>query len=560
MTNQAISNRDRAGSVRTAATGSVFLFRFLIPGGFAAAVLALDLLFPLGVAGGVPYVGLVLLGLSSPRKSDVFHLAAVGSALTIIGYFMSPTGGVEWMVLANRILALVVIWITAALCYRENSAVERLESSHNDLEETVARRTLELRKINDSLNREVTERKGVQQELEKTHRFLEREIETRSRELSESAALLNSITDNLPVMISYVGLDRRFRVVNKAYETWFGRKQDDICGRHMREVLGEAAYQRVNGSVEKALSGEITEFEAVIPNCENEQRQVSATYVPQRGNGGAVIGFTALVRDVTERRQSEERLRQAQKLEAVGQLTGGVAHEFNNLLHAAGGFLDILGDEIGDNERSRNLLDRAQNAIFRGAEITNSLLAYGRKQTLQPRNIDLKNIIHGLAPIINSTLGATIEFEMVLQDDLWQAKADPSQVEQVIINLILNARDALPDGGKVSIETANVHFGGDYFPEQLPGFFAGKQNINSGDYVTVVVTDNGTGISPEDVEHIFEPFFSTKDVGTGTGLGLSMVYGFAQQSDGFIHIDTEMGRGTRMKFGLPKALTEDVKR
>jgi signal transduction histidine kinase len=153
-----------------------------------------------------------------------------------------------------------------------------------------------------------------------------------------------------------------------------------------------------------------------------------------------------------------------------------------------------------------------------------------------------------------------VEFEMVLQDGLWQAKADPSQVEQVIINLILNARDALPDGGKVSIETANVHFGSEYFQEQLPGFFAGRQNIDSGDYVTVVVTDNGTGIPPQDVEHIFEPFFSTKDVGAGTGLGLSMVYGFAQQSDGFVHIDTEMGRGTRMKFGLPRASTEDVKR
>jgi PAS domain S-box-containing protein len=249
-------------------------------------------------------------------------------------------------------------------------------------------------------------------------------------------------------------------------------------------------------------------------------------------------------RDMTERIELEQQLRQAQKMEAIGQLTGGVAHDFNNILTVITSTIEILGDAVADNPQLAQIARSINEAAERGAQLTQRMLAFARKQPLQARTLDLNEIVERMAPMLRRTLGEDIAVKTGLVDDLWHAVADPSQVEDAILNLAVNARDAMPMGGRLVIETANVHLDEQYA--------AHNADVTPGDYVALIVTDSGAGMSPEVVERAFEPFFTTKDVGRGTGLGLSMIYGFAKQSRGHVKIYSEIGHGTSVKLYLPK--------
>ncbi len=251
-------------------------------------------------------------------------------------------------------------------------------------------------------------------------------------------------------------------------------------------------------------------------------------------------------RDMTERIQLEQQLRQAQKMEAVGQLTGGVAHDFNNILTVITSTIEILGDAVAGDPQLAEIARSINEAAERGAQLTQRMLAFARKQPLQARTLDLNEIVERMAPMLRRTLGEDITIETGLADDPWQAVADPSQVEDAILNLAVNARDAMPMGGRLVIETANVHLDEQYA--------AHNADVTPGDYVALIVTDSGAGMSPEVVERAFEPFFTTKDVGRGTGLGLSMVYGFAKQSRGHVKVYSELGHGTSVKLYLPKVI------
>jgi signal transduction histidine kinase/CheY-like chemotaxis protein len=245
-----------------------------------------------------------------------------------------------------------------------------------------------------------------------------------------------------------------------------------------------------------------------------------------------------------------ERLRQSQRLEAVGQLTGGVAHDFNNLLTVVMGNAELLTELNRDDARQRVLAEMIATAAQRGADLTQRLLAFARKQALAPKVVDLNTLLAGLDPMLRRTLGEHIEIEMIRAAGLWPAQVDPGQLENALLNLCLNARDAMPRGGRLTLETANARLDADYA--------ARHAEVVPGQYVMVAVTDTGAGIAPEHLKRVFEPFFTTKEPGKGTGLGLAMVYGFIKQSAGHVSVYSEPGQGTSVKLYLPRATSAAV--
>jgi CheY-like chemotaxis protein len=232
-----------------------------------------------------------------------------------------------------------------------------------------------------------------------------------------------------------------------------------------------------------------------------------------------------------------------QRLEAVGQLTSGVAHDFNNLLTVILGNAEFLEKSSLD-DRNRRRVRMMREAAERGAKLTSQLLAFSRRQRLAPRRLDLNDTVSGMIDLLQSTMGGGVRLETQLEPDLWEALVDPTQIELVVLNLAINARDAMPGGGGLTLKTANVHIQAKSGRPEEPG---------PGDYVMISVRDTGTGMSPEVLAKVFEPFFTTKEVGKGSGLGLAQVYGFAKQSGGGVRIETELGRGTAIQVFLPRA-------
>ena len=276
-----------------------------------------------------------------------------------------------------------------------------------------------------------------------------------------------------------------------------------------------------------------------------------------RDEDGKLIGFAKVTQDVTERLKQQDALAraqaafvQAQKMEAIGQLSGGIAHDFNNLLTSVIGSLDLLARraEITADE-PRRLLALAKRSAARGASLTQQLLAFSRKQALDPRPLDANRLVRGMSELLRRTLGEGIEIETVLAGGLWQTFVDHNQLEHALLNLAINARDAMPGGGKLTIETGNTYLDDDYA--------AAHVEVAPGQYVLVAVTDAGHGMSEAVISRAFDPFFTTKPEGKGTGLGLSQVYGFVKQTGGHVKIYSEPGQGTTVKIYLPRHLTEE---
>jgi len=255
-------------------------------------------------------------------------------------------------------------------------------------------------------------------------------------------------------------------------------------------------------------------------------------------------------RDMTERMAAEERLRRAQRLEAVGHLTGGIAHDFNNLLALIIGNIELMFDEPGVSAPILDYGRAALHAAQRGAELTRGLLAFARKQPLEPRVVDVNALIGNLATLLGRTLGQNIEVTFSGAPDLWHTFVDPANLESAVANLAVNARDAMPDGGRLMIESRNETLDRDYVDE--------NPEAEPGDYVGVTVTDTGSGMPPEVLSRIFEPFFTTKETGKGTGLGLSMAFGFVKQSGGHIKAYSEVGHGTSFRLYLPRAKGQGI--
>jgi signal transduction histidine kinase/ActR/RegA family two-component response regulator len=271
---------------------------------------------------------------------------------------------------------------------------------------------------------------------------------------------------------------------------------------------------------------------------------VKITGHPVIGKDNSIAYFEVFAEDITERRMLERQLLQSQKMEAIGRLAGGIAHDFNNLLGVILGHSDILEQHAAANERLRKSVEATRNAAERAAALTKQLLGFSRKQIVEPRVMDLNSSVMEIEKMLHRVIGEDIELVIRLEPNLGYVKADPGQLSQILMNLTINSRDAMPGGGKLVVETANLELDETYARQHL--------GARPGRFVMLVVSDTGTGMDSETLSHIFEPFFTTKEIGKGTGLGLSMVYGIVKQSNGYIMPYSEPGQGTTFKIYLPR--------
>lgn len=390
---------------------------------------------------------------------------------------------------------------------------------------------------------EAGRRVRTERQLQELNTQLEDRVASKTGELAKVNELLQAIIRSSPLGI--VALDE-----HKVVTSW-NRRAEEIFGLPAANILGTTwtLLSDIGGTNFKALFARVAGGELMHGISVTHQRGdgsrlhivLAAAPLYQRPNRRR--GVVLVIEDATERRMVEDQLRQAQKMEAVGQLTGGLAHDFNNLLAVIIGNLSLLDGSKAEAEQ--DAVDAALKAALRGAELTRQLLVFARQQSLQPADIKLEDLAGRTTALLRRSLGQSIAVEIRIPPDLWMAHADPSQVESALVNLALNARDAMPDGGQLTIELRNAEIDLDYVAQ--------NPEVKPGQYVEMTVNDTGTGISPEILGRVFEPFFTTRPVGHGSGLGLSMVYGFAKQSGGHVKIHSEMGVGTTVRLLLPRA-------
>lgn len=392
--------------------------------------------------------------------------------------------------------------------------------------------------------KDVTERRRAEAALEESRLQLEARVRERTAELQASEEWIRLVADAVPVLIGYVDAERRYRFANRRYEEWFGLAPEKIIGRGVTEVLGEALEANVERHIEAALSGREVQHELSLVAPDGRRIEAAVTYRPHFGARGEVLGYFILGQDVTERKHAEVILRQGQKMQAVGQLSGGLAHDFNNLLTIIVGNLALALERSARNRKTRTLIDPALDAARRGAALVRRLLAFARQQPIDPKTYNVKQVVAGMEELLQRTLGRSIEIEMRLSGKPCLIRTDPNELENAILNLAINSRDAMPAGGKLKITVETVALD--------PGAPATSPELAPGEYVIVSVEDTGGGMPQEVVERAFEPFFTTKQIGRGSGLGLSMVYGFARRSGGKAEIGSEPGRGTIVRIYLPR--------
>ncbi|HEY4940015.1 MAG TPA: PAS domain S-box protein [Rhizomicrobium sp.] len=372
----------------------------------------------------------------------------------------------------------------------------------------------------------------------------ERKIQELNASLQASVRQLRAITDNVPVAISYQDVGGRFRFVNRTMESWFAADAASMAGKSVPELVSDK-YLAASEPVRQRLRAGEYRSEATLPYPDGRQRTVEVTFVPNRDESGAILGYYTLAIDMTDRKAAEEQLQQSQKMQAIGKLTGGVAHDFNNLLGVISGNLELANDALGAGDaKIAELLEPARRAAERGSTLTRSLLSFARQQPLSPQVTDLNGLARDTTELLRRTLPSNIGLEFVGGAGLWAGEVDPGQLQNALLNLVVNARDAMPDGGRLTVETRNTRIDGDYA--------AVHADLAPGQYVMLAVSDTGTGMPPDVIARAFEPFFTTKGLGQGTGLGLSMVYGFAKQSSGHVAIYSEVGSGTTVKLYLPR--------
>jgi PAS domain S-box-containing protein len=399
---------------------------------------------------------------------------------------------------------------------------------------------------------DVSGAKEAEEARTRLNETLEQRVEARTRQLTEALTRLReserrfrlfvgSVTDYAIYTLDTEGIITNW---NAGAERIKGYRAEEIIGQHFSVFY--SPEDREAGLPQRALATAARDrrFEAEGWRIRKDGSRFWANVVIDtvHDDAGVLIGFAKITRDMTERRAVDEQLRQSQKMEAVGQLTNGVAHDFNNLLATIIPSLELAQSNIRE-DRVLKYLDNAMRAAERGAQLTNQLLAFSRRHEVSTEPVDVNQVVSEACEMLPRTIGPTIEIETVLAGDAWWAMTEPGQLELAILNLAINARDAMLAGGELTISTRNIVRGnGRRFPPLDPG-----------DYVVISVADTGTGMSEEVRRRAFEPFFTTKEVHKGTGLGLSLVYGFAQQSGGTVTIDSEIGKGTTVRIYLPRA-------
>jgi len=366
--------------------------------------------------------------------------------------------------------------------------------------------------------------------------------------LRESEERFRDLFENSNDLIQSLRPDGSFEYVNPAWMNTLGYNEEDISRMTLFDIIHQESQDHCRLAYQRVLAGEkLNNIEAKFVAKDGRTITVDGSSVCLFKDGKPVA-TRGIFRDVTERKKLEEQFRQAQKMEGIGRLAGGVAHDFNNLLTVISGHADLALMELDPNNPLRDDLDEIMKATGRASDLTRQLLAFSRRQTLMPRVLNLNDIIVNLDKMLRRIIGEDIDLITKTKKDLWNVKADPGQIDQVIINLAVNARDAMPHGGKLTIETQNVELDEQYAKTHA--------NTKPGPHVMLAISDSGTGISDDVREHIFDPFFTTKGEGKGTGLGLSTVYGIVKQSGGNIWVYSELGKGTTFKVYLPMVEAE----
>ena len=414
----------------------------------------------------------------------------------------------------------------------ENGRAVRLVGAHADVTEQVT--------AEQALRQSEERFRKLADQLAELNATLAERVEEKTRERDR----IWNVSQDLLLVADRHGI---WRTVNPAWTRTLGWSEAELLDRSSQWLVHPDDAGRVRAQVDDLVERKLTvRFESRFRHQDGSYRWLSWTGVPDQDR------IYAVARDVTAEKAAAERLKaaeeallQSQKMEAVGQLTGGIAHDFNNLLTGIVGSLDLLQTRLdqGRTENVARYIDAAMTSANRAAALTHRLLAFARRQPLNPESVDANRLLVSLEDLLRRTIGEAIELEIVAADDLWGTLCDPNQLESALLNLAINARDAMPAGGRITITTANA---------RLDGIGADAPALAPGDYILIDVTDTGTGMSAEVAARAFDPFFTTKPIGQGTGLGLSMIYGFARQSNGHVIIDSRLGRGTSVRIYLPR--------
>jgi two-component system cell cycle sensor histidine kinase/response regulator CckA len=365
--------------------------------------------------------------------------------------------------------------------------------------------------------------------------------------LQESEERLRNLVENMPIVCFTFDQQGRILSWNRAAERVYGYTKDEAIGANSYDlIVTPMTKEATDRVIQKVFAGKRVEGSEWQDRDKQGQIgwRIGNTFPLLNADGSVDCGVNLNI-DITERKRLEEQFRQAQKMEAVGLLAGGIAHDFNNLLTAINGFARLIQSRLAPDDPCYELTGKILGAGQRAADLVRQLLTFSRKQVIEPRVLDLNDAVVNMDKMLRRVIGEDIELETFPAPDLWPVKVDPTQIEQVIVNLAVNARDAMPYGGTLIIETANVTLDQDYAHQHA--------EATPGEHVLLAISDTGIGMSGEVQAHIFEPFFTTKEVGKGTGLGLATVYGVVKQSGGHIQVHSEEGDGTTFKIYLPRA-------
>jgi PAS domain S-box-containing protein len=475
-----------------------------------------------------------LVGVSSPvalvaqGAAHAFEvLVGLGSAAVVIGLL-----GALWV--ARGIARPIEAAAVAARTLGEGRPLAAIPAGLSEADE-----------VANALRNAATALEERREALSELNRTLAERIEARTHELADANAeletqrgRLRSILDHMPIGVLVRSADERVFYANPVATDLLGAAPGagEMGNASAIPALHTQAWRNALGG--KRIERELLAMEH--PDGRRVDVEISAG--PILDTAGRMVLSVTTLQDVSARLEAEEARRRSQRLEAVGQLTGGVAHEFNNLLMALSGALDLMAPHV-EGPRGMRMLEHAKRAADRGARLTRQLLAFARKQNLQVEAVDINALVAGMTELLAGTLGRTIAVETDLDPGAWPAMADPAQLELVLLNLAINARDAMPGGGRIAIGTASVRHGVPLRPE----------DPQAGDYTVLTVTDTGCGMAPAVLARAFEPFFTTKESGRGTGLGLAQVLGVAQQLGGGARIDSIQGQGTTVSVFLPRA-------